>query len=399
MTLQLISLVISTFVSTKSEPATFLECGHVDIGTIHCDIIVNEESESMPQRQQDFLHRADRRWKRLHFIWKEGMLCGCCGGCQFLDNVIQRSDGKIHSIFQFSRYFTHTQCTESGKVSSIPCHESIGYINSLRNLSSLDQLHKILLDHYHLKHDISIDTGLMFQSTTNEVLDNDIEVEGLSHGSDSSFVSARESLSSLNEIDQFQSVHNSPQVTDKHTKHRRKLSEYGLGNSSPRVKPKPQQSNGYSQSTTYQNILDLYELKLQRVKVFSTVPTPSSIHRQDKGTCPVLTSTRYASCDFGTSTHPSFQKEHSHKSSHSYLLTLPTILHRKTGCVPVLISSNSTLRTDMVTHTQMIPTHYNSPLGQTERKQEKLPSFSVSVDIAGGLGVLLSPLLISVAEK
>ena len=399
MTLQLISLIVRTFLSTKSEPATFLECGHVDIGTVNCDIIVREESESMPQRQLDFLHRADRRWKRLHFVWNEGMLCGCCGGCRFLDNVVQRPNGKIHSISEFSRYFTHVQSTENEKDSSIPCNENIGYIHSFCNLSSLEQLHKVLLSHYHLKVDISIDTNLMLQSTTNVVLTNDVEVEALSHGSDSSFVSARESLSSLNDIDQFQSIHNSPQVTDKHTKLRKKVSEYGLGNSSPRVKPKPQQSSIHAQSALYRNILDSYELKLQRVKVFSSVCTPSSVHRQDKVALPVLTSMKYTTCDFGTSTHPSFQKEHSHKFGHSYLLTLPTILHRNTGCIPVLISSNSTHDMDMATIGKMIPSQYNSPLWQREWKQQKPPSFSVSVDVAGGFGVLLSPLLISFAEK
>ena len=378
--------------------STLLECGHVDVGTIHSEIIVREQTEALSQRQQNFLCRADRRWKRLQFVWKEDTLCGCCGGCQFLEGVVQTSDSSIHSIFNFSRYFTHVPPTDTDVHTSISCTDNIGYIHSFHKLSSLEKLHKVLLAHYHLKMHMPIDTDFRLQSTTTTVLVNDIEMDGFSQGSDSSFVSARESLSSLNDNEQFRSVHNSPQVSEKHTKRRRKVSEYGLGYPSPRVNPKPQQSNFHSQSTAYRNMLDMYEYKMKKVKVYSTSPTESTVHRAGKFPHPVLISTKNTPYDFGTSGQLSFQHEYSRKSSYSYLLILPTIVHSQTGFVPVVVRSNPTVSMDMVTQRREVPTHYHSSPTEGKEKHQELSAFSVSLEIVGSLGMLLSPLLISVAE-
>lgn len=400
VSLQLTSLTISAFVASKSESSTLLECGCVDIGTICSDMILREQCEAMPQRQQDFLHRADRRMKRLYFVWEEDIPCGCCGGCQFLNGVALRPESKAHSIFHFSRYFCNLQpiVSQGNGCSQYP--ENVGCIHSFSNLSSLEQLHKVLLIHYHIREDTSTNTKILLQSVTNEELSHGLEEEALSQGSDSSFVSARESLSSLNDIEQFKSVHNSPQVTEKHTKHKRKPSDLSVGYLSPRMKPKPQHFNFFSLSPAYRNTLDSYECNMKKIKVFSALPKQSVLARQDRLSHPALIPMKSAPCDLGATKICSSQHEHSHKNNHTYLLQLPTMVHSQTGCMPVLVSSDSTFSMGIASRRQKTPAHHHSPrLQEQDGEEQALSMLSVSVKIAGSFGVFVSPPLISVAER
>ena len=89
VSLQLRSLTASSYIRTPADPQMVLECAHADIGTIHSDINLREEEESMPERQLKFLMKADSKTHRLYFLWDSNAPCGCCGGCPFLDDHLR----------------------------------------------------------------------------------------------------------------------------------------------------------------------------------------------------------------------------------------------------------------------------------------------------------------------
>ena len=78
------------------EPQRLVEVGQLEVGAVQVELSLQEPEECVPQRQRDFLWRADSASRRLWFLWSESgdsgcqPDCGCCGGCQFLDGCIIR---------------------------------------------------------------------------------------------------------------------------------------------------------------------------------------------------------------------------------------------------------------------------------------------------------------------
>lgn len=101
LSLQLHGLTCSVYIPSPDHHC-LLRAGELDVGSVQGDVTLREPLDSVPQRQRAFLRKADKRTRRLWFLWQEErgtelpehmegeFLCGCCGGCQFLDGYIQR---------------------------------------------------------------------------------------------------------------------------------------------------------------------------------------------------------------------------------------------------------------------------------------------------------------------
>ena len=101
LSLQLHGLTCSLY-SPSPDHHCLLQAGELDVGSVQGDITLREPLDCVPQRQRTFLRKADKRTRRLWFLWQEEsgaelpahmvgeFLCGCCGGCQFLDGYLQR---------------------------------------------------------------------------------------------------------------------------------------------------------------------------------------------------------------------------------------------------------------------------------------------------------------------
>ena len=92
LSLQLEGLTCSLATSIAGELRRLAEAGRLVVGPVQAELSVQEPQDCVPQRQWDFLRRADMSSRRLCFLWTEQSQpdCGCCGGCQFLDGLISR---------------------------------------------------------------------------------------------------------------------------------------------------------------------------------------------------------------------------------------------------------------------------------------------------------------------
>lgn len=96
MSVQLHALTCSVCTPEAGEARTLSEAGKIDIGLVHGDVALQEPKDCVPSRQLAFLKRADTCTRRLWFLWEE-VGCGCCGGCQFLDDCIKRRPPRLPS--------------------------------------------------------------------------------------------------------------------------------------------------------------------------------------------------------------------------------------------------------------------------------------------------------------
>lgn len=220
LSLQLHGLTATTFIPAKSDPSCMLECGLLDVGNIQGDLNLREVEECVPKRQLDFLRKADRKTKRLWFLWKEEeglgpvggeILCGCCGGCLFLEGCIERllPREKTESVVY------KQQLSSSDSASVMTASKSLGLQTLKKVLSTLSVkelecvlcLHQGLLGHYELRYG-KLDDSAKETDEPARVGESTEESPEVSMISDGSFVSARSSLTSLTEDDQFMSIEN-----------------------------------------------------------------------------------------------------------------------------------------------------------------------------------------------
>ena len=218
-----------------SDLGCLLECGLLDIGNIQGDLNLREVEECVPQRQLEFLRKADTMTRRLWFLWhdeeeEEGdryvlmdeFRCGCCGGCAFLDGCIERQPQRVK--LDSMVYTWETPHSEPTKVET-----GAGTLEHTIGLQTLEQalptlgvkevecvlhIHRGLLDHYEQKYtkpvaaSCSADTPI---SHIQHLLESsEFSSRPLSVISDSSYKSAVSSLTSQDESDedQFLSMEN-----------------------------------------------------------------------------------------------------------------------------------------------------------------------------------------------
>ena len=93
MSLQLQGFACSVATPVAREPHRLAETGRLALGPLQVELSLQEPEDCVPQRQWDFLRKADMNSRRLWFLWTDKPTpdCGCCGGCQFLEGFISRT--------------------------------------------------------------------------------------------------------------------------------------------------------------------------------------------------------------------------------------------------------------------------------------------------------------------
>ena len=373
LSLQLRRLTASSYMRTPSEPQMVLECAHADVGTIHGEINLREEKEAMPERQLQFLRKADSKTHRLYFLWDSNAPCGCCGGCPFLDDLLcwpsvpQISSEELDMFRYFSTNSTFVGESESRNKGFEPFPVSLG----MSSFSCIERLHDTLLDHHNFRGTQPPSDPV--RSAAAAVVLNTVPDDAISQGSDS-FWSAKSSLTSLNEFDK--SVEGSPHVEPKLSRHRRKPSRADtatapspLAEHSNRHRAKPKIQPGADLITNYQDALDCYKCRLLTLKV----PVTGQQHGTSSSTPAV-------------SSPPSQSTRRDDARPHRpcFLLQTPELTVCKTGHIPMVIPKPSS--------EQWSTDHQQQQTG-------KLGFVSVSVSLLGNIGIMASPPFLSVLER
>ena len=407
--------------ASTQDSSVLLECGCIDVGTIHGDIVLREPHEANEERQRYFLRRADQNARRLWFLWNKDFSCGCCGGCQFLDGAIQRSED-FSSSEQYSRYFSISSDQQS--ISPRPQLHSGEFFAfptsmSFNSLSSIEHLHKLLAQYHCFA---SVSPPYFSPPTSNMPLSKSTDVmstlqraadiissqdDALSQDSDT-YMSAKDSLS---DDENFKSITNSPQASVKHSKHHRNRSDATVLDM-PSVGPSPyissarQRSKNLHATTSkinpeltrmYQPVLDTYKCQYNTLKVLSNhqaTPTADSVSMgrpfnvateastQSKGSSPWKQAKQRG--DVSTRLH-----------TPKFVLSVPQISYSGVGMIPCVVPK--TLPAKRASGVRF--SHYQ---GEEERggdKEEALATVSVSVNIVGNVGILVSPPFLSVVER
>ena len=363
------------------------------------------------------MRRADNRTRRLWFLWYEGYDCGCCGGCVFHDSCINRPETNILFESQSSRYFSvnesskhplhlttsHTQATTTLTFDPAPPL-------AFDTLQAIHHIHDLLLIHHQLiktpSHQISLETGngtpFHFQATPTISKKTEIQTsdDNVSQESDS-FHSAKDSFTYDEE--NFESLHNSPLPSEKHIRHMKKPSrsdipfpvEYTDISSAHKQKLKrtlPIQKTEFIHN--YSNILDSYKCHWKSIKLIARssndeLPVEASQDSRSGLHHLVVNSSKVG----GDKGLPRFNGKHKDEQSPWIVLEVPELTNSSLGYLPYIVAHNmepspSTGRVGHVT------------LGKEEGKDESaLAMLSVSVNIVGSFGIILSPPLVSVIER
>ena len=227
LSLQLQGLTATSYTTASSMPnlGCLLECGLLDIGNIQGDLSLREIKDCVPQRQLEFLKKADHKSRRLWFLWheveeREGEVvlrdefrCGCCGGCVFLDGCVERQPPRVKlDSTVYTAQLSHSSSTKM-EASTLPgtLSRSLALQSLKKTLPTLSvteiecvsRIHQGLLDHYDQKYSKPVIIGDIPASNPQETLDISRPISVVS---DSTFVSARSSLTSLVEDDKFLSM-------------------------------------------------------------------------------------------------------------------------------------------------------------------------------------------------
>ena len=213
LSLQLQGLTATTYVPSTSDPCSMLEVGQLDVGNIQGDLHLREHLECVPERQRTFLERADSATRRLWFLWKEKQssdvsLCGCCGGCLFLDGSIERQlpKEKIQSSVYCPLFPSLPTDTMSRHLGLQPLKKSL-LLTKASEVDCVRSLHRGLLEHYNLRYGVKVIGQSAQESGPPE--NSSESRQSLTLTSDESFVSARSSLTSFFEgEEQFVSLQN-----------------------------------------------------------------------------------------------------------------------------------------------------------------------------------------------
>ena len=146
LSLLLHALTCSVATPVAGEPRRLAEAGQLAVGAVQAEISLKELEDCVPQRQWNFLRRADGGSRRLWFLWAEQSStdCGCCGGCQFLDGSITRKPLQ-HRATPPSRPDPHPKHAQT--LSLLSLKKSLQTV-SLRDLACPRVLHTGLQAYY-----------------------------------------------------------------------------------------------------------------------------------------------------------------------------------------------------------------------------------------------------------
>ena len=210
LSLQLHGLTATSHVPMTSDLCHMLEVGQLDVGNVQGDIHLREQLECVPERQLAFLERADSATKRLWFLWKEKSssdvpLCGCAGGCLFLDGSIERqlqrekNQSAVYSpLFPSLQQDTFSRHLGLQPLKKALLHSRASEVDCIRNI------HHGLMEHYNLRYGVKEEPQSLDNNSPQEKSPG--SRKSLSLTSEESFVSARSSLTSFYEQDEEQFV-------------------------------------------------------------------------------------------------------------------------------------------------------------------------------------------------
>ncbi len=148
---QLHALTVTSLLPDPRNPAVLLEAGLLDIGHVTGGVALSEPGECVTERQQQFLHKADERTRRLWFLWDNREGCGCCGGCKFLNGSLARrrqcppSQSAVYSPPFQPLEVVPRQLGIAGLASELQS-------TSLQECPCMWAIHRNLLDHYQMRY-------------------------------------------------------------------------------------------------------------------------------------------------------------------------------------------------------------------------------------------------------
>ena len=364
----------------------FLECACIDVGSIQGDIRVREPHEAAPDRQQHFLRRSDASSQRLWFLWDENYQCGCCGGCEYLGGFIKR-DESPYKCYN-SRYFSQgTGSTLSDYDTNFP--EQFPTNFTFSDLLSINSLHQILLTNYSFT-DVPAhchDTVAASAANASPPKIN-IELEALSQDSESSFDTAPTSLHSLvlpSDDESYESLQNSPQVTDKPARSKRTTrSDFHDGSK--------QKAHSTTHDSDYVNALDTYKCQMKTLHIVANGRQCMSTPR--KSGALLLNTTPTSSTQPSPWRHTEHREKRSPKKNAPYfVLEIPHLSHISVGHLPSVVPSIA----DPASFETSRRSHYFAD--KSELDEKTLAFLSVSVNVIRNIGVFVSPPAVKILDK
>ena len=355
------------------------------------------------------------------FLWNDSYQCGCCGGCVYLDHYIQRDDTPYQ--FQTSRYFSHdVTASQMSQPTLSPSQEhmttplaSLPMALTFDNLSAIEHLHTLLLSHHQFikstqdstsEQNNTLEEGKVSNGERLELIHDE---ENSSQDSEGSFVSAQTSLdsyASFSDDEKFKSLQNSPKGPDRHSRHSRRMSRNEIIVTDEQRKDLPPQNRRHHQKThslaNYQNVLDTYRCHFKVLRIASTVrsqeSTPlgeSSRTTQRSGLLLPGESPIYKGQESGvlypSPWHSGQKRRQSRvlkKQGPWFVLEIPEISHSSIGYLPFVLPNSMD---PSVKSSNVRVGHYFMEGERNEQEDSTLAFLSVSVNVIGNLGILISP--------
>ena len=367
---QLHSLTGTGLLPNPQNPSVLLEVGLCDVGSVNGGVMLQELMDCVPERQMHFLHKADRRSRRLWFLWEGGPnTCGCCGGCLFQSGSIARRPQCVPGESAvYGPQFT--------PLPAIPRHMGMQDLPAALLDSSMEQiecvwiLHHNLMDHYNLRYAGYRNTN----SAHISVSDHDAHFSR--HSDSEMFHSARSSLTSGMENFSLKDIDVDMEMEVKRTRHKKKPS-----NLSTDIRASELEGVDGVQAMQ-EDYVDLLPSHLLHSTTFQITPPLS------RNFGPLAAATPTFSTQFTPRTPQ-------HLQSQDFHLYLPCLSMYAPGSVPMPVHKSS-----LHTHTLERRQHtYKDRRVEQGRQGNQSPNFSVSVNIDGANMLRLSPPFLNIIER
>ena len=420
LSLQLQGLTATSYVPSTSDLCHMLEVGQLDIGNVQGDIHLREQLECVPERQLSFLERADSATKRLWFLWREKSstdvpLCGCAGGCLFLDSSIERQlpREKNQSAVYSPLFPSLQQDTLSRHLGLQPLKKAL--LQSVAcEVECIRSIHRGLLEHYSLRYGVKVEP----QSLDNSPQENmPGSRQSLSLTSEDSFVSARSSLTSFFEHEQFVSLQNVNEAGVEglavagQSKHKKKPSA-DLRPLSVVVKDEPDNAEGVGKGSvadyaevvptqTLRPITLLVPLKKRQgagsESELRPPVHPAVFRMRSAPETPSVSSSPYhrllSTSNMDPKSHSTlpFSRGPAISYRNSLKLTIPILKSDSCGRVPEVQQKDSARTRER---------KWRGLFSQgSDENQSKLSTFSLGIQINGRLSLSLTPLMLAFLDK
>lgn len=402
---QLQSLTATCFLPDPQEPTLQLQVALMDISHVEGNMSMREPLDSVPARQLSFLKLADEKSRRLWFLWQDeaSQLCGCCGGCAFMENCITRKP-------VLARWQSAVYSPQFFPLTSVPRHLALHGVNqalatsSVAVLDCMWALHKGLVHHYQARyHDRAPPVHPPPHSpptTLSQPLNQDEHSSKVGSYSDEVYMSARSSLTSLlgedyksvNEVNDA-TVEEAPSLKPRHKRKPSNLSVDLRAFAGEQVDAEvPAAPHTQMRGLSSTHFLHTVTLKIP----FSLPQTPTQQHPPTDDRTP-------------TASHPRFKVHHRQSASDtSFLMRAPTpeampaldnpfhvyipcLVQESPGKLPMLVQKGTS-------HT-LERKRKATVKSANEDDDTHLAKFLLSIQISASNTVLLSPSALKILAR